>query len=1065
VCGAAYLFSESGHKYIAGFIQKKLNEYSEIKLTVSDFKLSSRDVFIKISAEDGSYAELNATHSIISQGLDGRYMLNVLDVANFEKIVGTKLNGSVVAVGDISFENNLIASIGVIDIVNGRIDYKLSQPISDQITLDVNSTPLQIKEILHFANMPQVASGEVVLDVNMSADVEKQIDGNAAITIQNGLLYKAALAKELNTTIPKDVSFKGVINSVAKNTEITTDADIDSELLKVTLNKFIYDLKDKSMDGAFKLIVSSIELPDINIYKPFEVEGTIKDNGKESKADINTNIFDATTNVVVSLEELKPKSVALVSQNMSIASIVKTLKNDGIAGGAIDIKSDFTLENSVIKNGNAVVGIKKGMLYKNALAKKGTTIPKDVTFEGAIEASAKDEVVTTDAKINSELANLVINKFVYDMQKKSMNGAFNLNVSTIELPDINIYKPFKVSGTIKEQKADISTDIFESDTKATILLDDLKPKDVNLDAKNISIAGIVKTLKKDGIATGSIDIKSDAKLDKGEMKSGNAAITIQNGLLYKAALAKELNTTIPKDVSFKGVINSVAKNTEITTDADIDSELLKVTLNKFIYDLKDKSMDGAFKLIVSSIELPDINIYKPFEVEGTIKDNGKESKADINTNIFDATTNVVVSLEEFAPKNAAFDVKNLSIENIETFLKQPSYAKGVLHAKGDIAGLKSNDISGDISLDSTNIVIPIKTQKELMGLKDAKEDITVSLKSDTDIKNGVATSSLNIDSSVADIVSKSITYDIKKDDLNADFDIIVQDLKKIAFITGKELAGSIKINNKVEKKGETLTYNAHTDTLGGAININLKDKILKVDANSVQAQELGKMLQLGNLLKGGVFNLDADLNIATKDNEELMRVIDGSFVFKGDGFTLNGYNIDKIVDNLKDSQSVNLMDIGAFVVAGPLGIAATKGSNLGGTALGSMGGETIIKEMLIDSDIKNGTAYLKDAAFSTRTNLMAFKGDVRLWDYGLNDFWIAVMDKHGCTEFKQKIGGTLDNPKIQATEASFEVVKNVVKSVGSLFGDTIGKAVDALGGGDGEKKCDRFYNGSVKYPK
>ena len=334
----------------------------------------------------------------------------------------------------------------------------------------------------------------------------------------------------------------------------------------------------------------------------------------------------------------------------------------------------------------------------------------------------------------------------------------------------------------------------------------------------------------------------------------------------------------------------------------------------------------------------------------------------------------------------------------------------------------------------------------------------------TDIAKNIANTNLRFTSPLAELKSKKITYDIGKSELDSEVDLHVPDLKKVAFITGKELAGTIDVNNKIDMKDGELFYKGYSKTLGGEIKIDFAKERLQIGATNILATELGKMLQLGDLLQGGTFRLDADLNIP-KNAPELMRVISGKITFRGENFTLNGYNIDMMINNFKDTQSINLMDIGAFVVAGPLGIAATKGVGVGGTALGSSGGATLIQEMLVDLDIKSGVANAKDVAFATRTNLIAAKGDVRLWDYGLNNFWIAVMDKYGCTQFKQEVGGTLDNPQIKATQASFEVVKNVVKSVGSLFGDTLGKVVDTVSGGESEKKCEKFYQGSVKYPK
>ena len=55
--------------------------------------------------------------------------------------------------------------------------------------------------------------------------------------------------------------------------------------------------------------------------------------------------------------------------------------------------------------------------------------------------------------------------------------------------------------------------------------------------------------------------------------------------------------------------------------------------------------------------------------------------------------------------------------------------------------------------------------------------------------------------------------------------------------------------------------------------------------------------------------------------------------FHGKGaedLTLHGMDIDEVLERMKEAGSLNLADVGAFLLAGPLGAAVTKGYSFGG---------------------------------------------------------------------------------------------------------------------------------------
>lgn len=682
------------------------------------------------------------------------------------------------------------------------------------------------------------------------------------------------------------------------------------------------------------------------------------------------------------------------------------------------------------------------------------------------------------AKLTTNNGSFIQTSGSYSILKRSFDGEYRANITNLE--DFSELIGYKLRGqfiTVGNLKIGVDEndikgvlDAFGGQIEYTVSIKESSPLNIILKSTPLDISKLLYFANQPSIAGGTLVLNANITSKNNALSYedtdivGDANIKIEKGTIYKSTLAKAYNINIHKNLPFKGVIKSNIAGSVITTNGAINSELANATISNLTYNIQKRSLSGDVELNIATIQLPNLNIYKPFYIRGKIEGKGKESTVNITSNILDSDTKANIVLKKMKPSSLTADVRGITLGALSNFVKKPGFAEGELVISAKIEDLDKNDANGLIDISSQKINIPIEAQKKFIGIKNAKSDIQARVTSKTKIAKNIANTDLEFLSSIAKIKSKKITYDIGKKELDSEVDIHIPDLKKIAFITGKELAGAIDINNKIGIKNGELEYKGYSKALGGEININFAKELLKIDATNIQATKLGKMLQLGDLLQGGTFLLDANLHIP-KNATEPMRAISGRSIFRGENFTLNGYNIDTMIDNLKDTQSINLMDIGALVVGGPLGIAATKGVGVGKRVLGSTGGVTLIKEMLVDLNIKNGVANAKDVAFTTKTNLIAAKGSVRLWDYGLENFWIAILNKQGCAEFKQEIGGTLNNPKIKATQTSFEVIKNVVKSVGFLFGDTIGKTVDALGGSNSEKKCDRFYNGSVKYPK
>jgi len=184
-----------------------------------------------------------------------------------------------------------------------------------------------------------------------------------------------------------------------------------------------------------------------------------------------------------------------------------------------------------------------------------------------------------------------------------------------------------------------------------------------------------------------------------------------------------------------------------------------------------------------------------------------------------------------------------------------------------------------------------------------------------------------------------------------------------------------------------------------------------------------------------------------------MQSLSGKFSLRVDNLSIHAMDIDKLIAKFKETQKFTLTDIGAVLVVGPLGIAATKGYSYGKVFLQSWGGLSAIKKLNSDWEINNGKADAADCALATERNRIAIKGKLDLVNERYDDLIIAILDDKGCARLKQIISGPFSSPRIGAVSA--------VQSIGGPVLNLLTKAKSFMNGG----KCEVFYRGSVQHPK
>src|SRR5450759_1366352 len=218
-------------------------------------------------------------------------------------------------------------------------------------------------------------------------------------------------------------------------------------------------------------------------------------------------------------------------------------------------------------------------------------------------------------------------------------------------------------------------------------------------------------------------------------------------------------------------------------------------------------------------------------------------------------------------------------------------------------------------------------------------------------------------------------------------------------------------------------------------------------------EEFFKTLPPGKAVSG-VMNFSTTLSMHGRTRIELRQSANGEMSLSGTNLTLAGVDLDKQLSKYESSQKFNLFDVTAFLFAGPLGLAVTKGLELSSLAQES-GGSTQIRTVVSRWKVEKGVAHARDASMATPENRLALQGGLDFVNDEYDGVVVALIDSNGCAKVQQKISGPFSKPVVGKP--------SVLASLAGPVLHLLRKAGDLLPGSGG--KCEVFYSGSVAPPK
>lgn len=201
----------------------------------------------------------------------------------------------------------------------------------------------------------------------------------------------------------------------------------------------------------------------------------------------------------------------------------------------------------------------------------------------------------------------------------------------------------------------------------------------------------------------------------------------------------------------------------------------------------------------------------------------------------------------------------------------------------------------------------------------------------------------------------------------------------------------------------------------------------------------------------GRLDLKAKLAMQGRTIKELEQTVNGAVSLRGQGLTYHAGDLDERVERLESSQTFNLFDVGAMMLAGPAGLLVTKGYGFV-TVAQDTPGKSEIRTLVSDWVVERGVARARDVAMATPANRVAIKGGIDFVNDRFQGMTIAVVDAKGCAKLQQQVKGTLHKPQVEKPGA--------IEALAAPAVQLLKKGAELIGG----ESCEVFYAGAVPAP-
>ncbi|WP_458701349.1 hypothetical protein ACKGJI_04355 [Sulfurospirillum sp. 1307] len=301
----------------------------------------------------------------------------------------------------------------------------------------------------------------------------------------------------------------------------------------------------------------------------------------------------------------------------------------------------------------------------------------------------------------------------------------------------------------------------------------------------------------------------------------------------------------------------------------LDLEILVDNSSKVIvngeFDLLKRGFNLSYIVDGKNIKTPYVIIKQPLHVEGKLIGTLKRYQINGAGKAFRSNIRFFLDMQDKNVKNIKIDAKNVKIEDVLAILKKPIYTKGMFDINIDTKELSKDKYKGQGNILIHYGVINSNILYKNFGIK-LLENITYRGNISGKIDGNILLTDSNIVSNIAKVLLKKTSFNIEKNVLKSDYEVLLPDISIFEPNINLPLQGKILLSGDLEKTQNNLKVNLHSNLLSGKLKASLDNETLIANANNISIKNLMYTLKKP-MYSDGKINLNLKINDITNKNK------------------------------------------------------------------------------------------------------------------------------------------------------------------------------------------------------
>lgn len=633
------LFTATGNDLLLPHLNTYLKEnVKEAKVEVSEYRLGLDTLTFLAKVNDSIDVKAQGKIDLLAQTFDMDYILDTDEIKTKTMSIKEKINVK----GNVKGHQDDMKISGKGLAFESPVVYDLRKIDDTLQNIKIKTEKADITKILAVMGKDRYADGLLSLEIDMPKFDAKKPQGKAKIFLQNMHLDREKISKDFNIDLPEKMLLSAELDAVSKEEQISLEGTLNSNVANVRLTKGTFNPLTEDLSAGYHVEVHDLSKFDAlakrSLHGTFALSGDVSQKNAVLKVSGVTKSFGGKSSFDYENDSLDARLENVKTETL----LYKVGEKNYITGRATSKINLSSLKNLT---GTFDTKVKGKVNTKVVKQMTKTDLGKTFMLDSQIKGKVKDKKILSHMILNTTMAKITADHFVYDLQKRSLASDYKLNISDMRKLKPLTKKAFKgnmyLSGKIKKEKDLVITGHgkeFDGSIDFRLRNDHLKADVTGATASKVMymlvypqvIEAVTEATldydlkKRQGTVQGTLNnarilpsqltflLKQFAKIDLTRERYNNSKffvnldkqwvkftldarnkedyITVSEGVLNKNTDALNAHVDVKiKDKEFAANIGGTIKHPKVTLDS---SKYLEKKINKKLDTLIEKNIKG-----------------------------------------------------------------------------------------------------------------------------------------------------------------------------------------------------------------------------------------------------------------------------------------------------------------------------------------------------------------------------------------------------------------------------------------------------------------------------------------